>query len=83
MQKHELDAYLRLALRSLPDAASTAEQLNAVIALVQSAQVALRDHQPDSNRQADAALTVAMGALALMCREFEATAQRVGLTAPP
>lgn len=84
MQKHELDAYLRLAVRSLPDAASTADQLNAIIALVQSAQVALRDRQPDSASQADAALTVAMGALALMCREFEGTAQRTaGLTAPP
>lgn len=83
MQKSELDAYLRLAVRSLPDAATTADQLSAIIALVQTAQTALRDAQPDGASQADAALTVATGALALMCRQFEGTAQRLRLTEQP
>ena len=82
MQKPELDTYLRLAVRSLPDAATTADQLSAIIALVETAQAALRDHQPDNTSRADAALTVAIGALALMCKQFRGTAERVGFTLP-
>lgn len=74
MQMSELDSYLRLAVRSLPDAAGTADQLSAIITLVQTAQAALRDGQPDSTSRVDAALTVAVGALALMCKQFESSA---------
>ena len=74
MQMPELDSYLRLAVRSLPDAAGTADQLSAIITLVQTAQAALRDGQPDSTSRVDAALTVAVGALALMCKQFESSA---------
>jgi hypothetical protein len=74
MQASELNSYLRLAVSSLPDAAGTADQLSAVITLIQSAQAALRDGQPDSTSRVDAALTVALGTLALMCKRFESSA---------
>jgi hypothetical protein len=82
MHTPDLDAYLRLAIRSLPDASSTADQLSAIISLIQTAQSALRDDQPDNIDRVDAALTVALGALALVCKQIESSPQEARLAEP-
>ena len=57
MQKPDLDTYLRLAVRALPDTANTAQRLSGVMTVLQTAQAALRDGQPDNVSRADMALT--------------------------
>ena len=83
MQKPDLDTYLRLAVRALPDTANTAQRLSGVMTVLQTAQAALRDGQPDSASRADAALTVALGALKLTSDEFERAAEWVRSTVTP
>lgn len=77
MKKPDLDNYLRLVVCALPDATTTAQRLSAVITLVQTARGALWDDQPDNASRADAALTVALGALMLMGEQFDRTADWV------
>ena len=80
MQKPDLDTYLRFTIRALPDSAATAQRLSAVITLVQTAQAAIWDDQPDHASRADAALTVALGALKLMGDQFVKAAEWVRST---
>lgn len=77
MKKPDLDSYLRLTIHALPDAATTAQRVSAIITLVQTAKAALRDDQPANVSRADAALTVALGALTLMGAQFDKTADWV------
>jgi hypothetical protein len=83
MKKPDLDAYLSLVVRALPDAATTAQTLSAVITLVETAKAALRDDQPDNVNRADTALTVALGALTLMNGQFDKAADWVRSTVAP
>jgi len=83
MQKPDLDTYLRLAVRALPDTANTAQRLSGVMTVLQTAQAALRDGQPDSASRADAALTMALCALKLTSDEFAKAAEWVRSTVAP
>ena len=83
MQKPDLDTYLRLAVGALPDTANTAQRLSGVITVLQTAQAALREGQPDNISRADTALTLALCALKLTSDEFEAAAKWVKSTVPP
>jgi hypothetical protein len=80
MQKPDLDTYLRFAVRALPDAANTAQRLSAVITVLQTAQAALWDGQPDNVSRADVALTMALCALKLTSDEFDRAAEWVRST---
>ena len=83
MQKPDLDTYLRLAVRALPDTASAAQRLTGVMTVLQTAQAALRDGHPDNVSRADAALTLALCALKLTSDEFERAAAWVRSTVTP
>jgi len=83
MQKPDLDTCLQLAVRALPDTANTAERLSGVMAVLQTAQTALRDGQPDTIGRADAALTFALCALKLTRDEFDRAAEWVRSTVAP
>ena len=83
MQKPDLDTYLRLAVRALPDTANTAQRLSGVMTVLQTAQAALRDGQPDSASRTDAALTMALCALKLTSDEFAKAAEWVRSTVAP
>ncbi|MBW4053211.1 MAG: hypothetical protein HIU85_17470 [Proteobacteria bacterium] len=83
MQKPDLDTYLRFAVRALPDTANTPQRLSGVMTVLQTAQSALRDGQPDNIARADAAPTLALCALKLTSDEFEAAAKWVKSTVPP
>jgi hypothetical protein len=50
------DAYRRLFAASMPDTATTAHHLSAIITLVQTAKVALRNDEQENDRRADVAL---------------------------
>ena len=80
MQKPDLDTYLRFVVRALPDTANTAQHLSAVMTVLQTAQAALRDGQPDNVSRADAALTMALCALKLTSDEFARAAEWVRST---
>jgi hypothetical protein len=75
MQKPDIDTYLRFAIRSLPDAADTAQRLSSIMTLVETAQAALRE--PEGASRADAALTLALCALKLTSDEFDSAAEWV------
>jgi hypothetical protein len=83
MQKPDLDTFLRPAVHALPDTANTAERLSGVMTVLQTAQAALRDDQPDTVARADAALTFALCALKLTRDEFDRAAQWVRSTVAP
>ena len=51
--------------------------------MLQTAQAALREGQPDNTSRADTALTLALCALKLTSDEFEAAAKWVKSTVPP
>lgn len=51
--------------------------------VLQTAQAALREGQPDNTSRADTALTLALCALKLTSDEFEAAAKWVKSTVPP
>lgn len=81
MKKPDLDTYLRLAIRALPDTANTAQRLSGVITVLQGAQAALWDGQADHVSRVDAALTMALCALKLTSDEFSRAAEWVKATA--
>ena len=83
MQKPDLDTYLRLAVRALPDTTNTAQRLSGVMTVLQTAQAALRDGQPANVSRADTALTLALCALKLTRDEFDRAAQWVRSTVAP
>jgi hypothetical protein len=83
MQKSDLDQYMRLAIRTMPDAASTAQRLSAVITILQTTQVSLREGQPENVHRADAALTVALGTLKLLGDEYTKAAEWVRSSVSP
>ena len=83
MKKPDLDTYLRLAVRALPDTANTAQRLSGVITVLRTAQAALWDGQPDHVSRVDAALTMALCALKLTSDEFSRAAEWVKDTAHP
>ena len=83
MKKPDLDTYLRLTVRAMPDPATTSQRLSATITLLQTARAALWDDQPNNASRADAALTVALGALALMGQQFDVTAKWIGPIVTP
>lgn len=83
MQKPDIDTYLRFAIRALPDTADTAQRLSSIMTLIQTAQAALRDGQPESANRADAALTLALCALKLTSDEFDRAAEWVRSTVAP
>jgi hypothetical protein len=83
MKKPDLDTYLQLAIRALPDTADTAQRLSSIMSLVQTAQAALRDGQPEGASRADAALTLAVCALKLTSDEFDSAAEWVRSTVTP
>lgn len=74
MKKPDLDAYLALFARAMPDPATTAHHLSAAVTLVQTAMGALRDREPDSAERAEVALTAVLAALTRMTKEFDRTA---------
>lgn len=74
MTKPDLDAYLTLFARAMPDPATTAHHLSAAVTLVQTAMAALRDREPDNARRAQVALTALLAALTRMTKEFDRTA---------
>ena len=61
----------------------TAQRLSGVMTVLQTAQAALRDGQPDNVSRGDMALTLAPCALKLTSDEFEAAAKWVKSTVPP
>lgn len=69
------DAYLYLFARAMPDPAAAAHHLSAAVSLVQTAMAALCDDEPDNARRATAALTLVLGALTLMAKDFDRAAQ--------
>lgn len=83
MKKPDLDEYLRLAVRALPDTAETAQRLSETLAILQTAQAALHDGQPDSTGRIDAALTMALGSLKLLGDQFAQAAEWVNSTVTP
>lgn len=80
MGKPDLDEYVRLGVRAMPDAGATAQRLSAVITILQTVQASLRDGQPDSVSRASASLTVALGALKLLDDQFSIAAAWVRST---
>lgn len=80
MQKPDLDTYLHLVVRALPDTTNTAERLISVMTVLQTAHAALWDGQPDSVSRVDAALTMALCALKLTSDEFARAAEWVRST---
>ena len=74
MKKPDLDAYLALFARAMPDPATSAHHLSAAVTLVQTAMAALQDHEPDSAERAQVALTAVLAALTRMTKEFDSTA---------
>ena len=60
---------------TLPDPATTAHHLSAIITLVQTARAALRDDEPENATRAEAALGAVLGSLSTMYRQFDKAAQ--------
>ena len=74
MKKPDLDAYLALFARAMPDPATTTHHLSAAVTLVQTAMAALQDREPDSSERAQVALAAVLAALTRMTKEFDRTA---------